>query len=131
MKTNSDILEQNLQKRSANASEVDGRRLAFIILMSAFFFTCMAMEYGLGTFLPVFSVHSKVHSTESQAAFVKTILSWSLAGGRLVALIIANILAPQLMLITSMIFCVFGGSALWILGPYSIEALEVMINTII
>ena len=125
MKTNSDILEQNLRRRSANASEVDGRRLAFIVLMCAFFFTCMAMEYGLGTFLPVFSVHSKVHSTEAQGAFVKTILYWSLAGGRLAALIISNIMAPQLMLIMSIIFCVVGGAALWILGPYSIEALEV------
>ena len=57
----------------------------------------------------------------------KTIFYGSLAGGRLVALIIANVLAPQLMLIMSMIFCVVGGAALWVFGPYYIEALEVMI----
>ena len=129
MKTISDILEQNLQKNAA--SEVDGRKLAFIVLMCAFFFTCMSMEYGLGSFLPVFSVHSNLHSTEAQGAFAKSILYWSLAGGRLAALLVANIMAPQLMLIMSMIFCLAGGAGLWILGPYSIEGLEVMINIIL
>ena len=55
----------------------------------------------------------------------KQIFLWSLVGGRTAALLVANFMAPQLMIIMSIILCLGGGAALWILGPFSLAALEV------
>ena len=54
---------KNLQKQQPG---LDGRGMAFVLLMCAFFFLYMGMEYGMGSFLANFSVDSNLHATKAQ-----------------------------------------------------------------
>ena len=56
---------KNLQKQQQQPG-LDGRGMAFVLLMCAFFFLYMGMEYGMGSFLANFSVDSNLHATKAQ-----------------------------------------------------------------
>ena len=58
---------KNLQKQQLQPG-LDGRGMAFVLLMCSFFFLYMGMEYGMGmgTFLANFSVDSNLHATKAQ-----------------------------------------------------------------
>ena len=105
------------------------REVAFVTIMSIFFFLYMGLEQTMATYLPTFSVKSGLHSTKAEGAYVSSVFLGAFTIGRFITIFLSIYVNPLYTMIICFAFSSFGAFMLLFLSQYSLVTLQVS-NTV-
>jgi len=114
-------------KKEKSSEEGFSRRLKLITvgLVAVFFFLYVGMEVAFGTFISVFSVESKLKFTRPQGSDVTAVFWGTFAATRGLAIFIAIIAKPGVIMWSSFVTCIVGSVLLSVWAQSSSVALYI------
>jgi len=119
--------EQSKETDESNGKKENVEKLKFKIvtvgLVAIFFFLYVGMEVAFGTFVSVFAVESKLKFTRPQGSDLTAVFWGSFAATRGLAIFIAIIAKPGLIMWSSFFTCIIGSVTLSVWAQSSATAL--------